>query len=48
MLSFVANSFAAKVLVIVNKFILFNFCSLIEAVTKTRRGGIIKNIGGYA
>ena len=42
MLSFIANSDAAKVSVIVNKIILL----LIVAVTMTRRGGIIRNGGG--
>ena len=45
MLSAVANSDAAKVLLIVNKIIFF--CSLIVAKTMTRKGGIIRNGGGW-
>ena len=42
MLSFIANSDAAKVSVIVNKIILL----LIVAVTTTRGGGLSRNDGG--
>ena len=46
LLSLVANSFAAKVLVIVKKIILFWFLFINSAITTTRRQGIIKNGGG--